>query len=357
MQNEEIRATAQLRLSQLEASPLCSIVIPCLNEEDYVEAVVQAAMEQEYPREKLEILIADGGSTDRTRAIVAALAAEDPRVRLVDNPGRFPSAGMNEGIKRSRGAVIVRMDAHAEYARNYVRASVEALRRTGAANVGGAARPRHRGRFQQALCTALGSRLGMGGAAFRDPDREGFVDTVFNGAFRREVFEQVGLFDASARTNEDAEMNQRIIEAGGRVFLSRDVVAYYYPRASLRALSRQYFSYGKGRARTLLRHRRLLSLRPVIPFMTVSTFAVLGALSLAFSVFAPLFYAALLVYALAVVAESARLAAGAGLRLVPLFAAIFPAMHMAHGLGFAAGLVANARARLDRRQPDLLHAR
>jgi cellulose synthase/poly-beta-1,6-N-acetylglucosamine synthase-like glycosyltransferase len=357
MINETIRAAAHVRLPQLDLCPSCSIVIPCLNEELYIEPVVRAAMEQEYPREKLEILVADGGSTDRTRAIVAALAAEDPRVRLVDNPGRFPSAGMNEGIKRSRGAVIVRMDAHAEYALDYVRASVDALRRTGAANVGGAARPRHKGRFQQALCVALGSRLGMGGAAFRDPDREGFVDTVFNGAFRREVFEQIGLFDASARTNEDAEMNQRIIESGGRVFLSREVVAYYYPRASLHALARQYFSYGKGRARTLLRHGRLLSPRPVIPFMTVSTFAVLGALSLAVPASAPLLHTAALVYGAAIVAESARLAAHAELRLLPLFVAIFPAMHAAHGAGFAAGLWANAGARLDRRDPDLLVAR
>ena len=145
----------------------------------------------------LEILVADGGSRDATRAIVARLAAEDPRVRLVDNPGRFPSAGLNEGIRRASGAVIVRMDAHAEYAADYVVVAVETLRRTGATAAGGAARAKAQSRFQLALCAALSSPLGVGGSAYRDASREGFVESVWGGAFRREVFErQVGLFDA-----------------------------------------------------------------------------------------------------------------------------------------------------------------
>src|SRR6185312_3778855 len=137
--------------------------------------------------------------------------------------------------------VIVRMDAHAEYAPDYVACGVDALRRTGAAVAGGAARALANAPFQRALTAALSSPLGVGGSAYRDPTREGFVESVWGGAFRREVFEEVGLFDAGARANEDAELNQRIIEAGGSVYLSRDLVSYYYPRASLRELAAQYF--------------------------------------------------------------------------------------------------------------------
>ena len=131
---EVIRSEQGRRLSlpPLGERPTCSIVIPCLDEEAYIEAAVRGAMGQRYPASRLEILVCDGGSRDATRAIVAGLAAEDPRVSLVDNPGRYPSAGLNEGIRRASGAVIVRMDAHAEYAPDYVATAVETLRRTGA---------------------------------------------------------------------------------------------------------------------------------------------------------------------------------------------------------------------------------
>lgn len=331
--------SGRLTLPPLGERPTCSIIIPCLNEEPYIEAVVRAAMLQQYPASLVEILVCDGGSTDRTREIVQRIAAEDPRVLLVDNPGRFPSAGMNEGIRRARGAVIVRMDAHAEYAPDYVPASIDALRRTGATTAGGAARSRARSPFQRALCAALGSPLGVGGSAYRNPAREGFVESVWSGAFRREVFEHVGLFDAEARANEDAELNQRIIEAGGTVYLSRDIVAFYYPRSSLAALASQYYGYGKGRARTLIRRRRLLSPRPLVPFATVTTIALLALLAIALPVTWPLLALAVLGYAGIVVAEAFRVARRTDLRLLPLLVTIFPTMHAAHGAGVWAGLI------------------
>jgi glycosyltransferase involved in cell wall biosynthesis len=347
--------TGRLLLPPLEERPTCSIVIPCLNEEPYIEAVVRAAMTQHYPPGLIEILVADGGSTDRTRAVVAALAREDPRVRLLDNPGRFPSAGMNEGIRRASGSVIVRMDAHAEYAPDYVAAAVDALRRTGATTAGGAARSRARSGFQRALCAALGSPLGVGGSAYRDPSREGFVESVWSGAFRREVFERVGLFDAEARANEDAELNQRIIEAGGSVYLSRDIVAFYYPRSSLGALFTQYFSYGKGRARTLLRRRRLLSPRPLVPFAAVTTFALLLALALPVPLVRPLLVVAALLYASVIAAEAFRVARRTELALLPRLLVIFPTMHAAHGAGVWAGLWRWVGATLP--EPERLPAR
>jgi glycosyltransferase involved in cell wall biosynthesis len=347
--------SGRLILPPLEERPTVSIVIPCLDEEPYIEAVVRAAMTQRYPKGLLEILVCDGGSRDRTRAIVLGLARQDPRVVLVDNPGRFPSAGMNEGIRRAHGAVIVRMDAHAEYAPDYVAAAVDALRRTGATTAGGAARARAKAPFQRALCAALGSPLGVGGSAYRDANREGFVESVWSGAFRREAFERVGLFDAEARANEDAELNQRIIEAGGTVYLSRDIVSFYYPRSSLGALARQYFAYGKGRARTLLRRRRLLSPRPLVPFAAVTMFAVLILLALALPQARPVLAAAALVYAGAVAFEAVRVARRTAIAHLPWLLVIFPVMHGAHGAGVWAGLVRWMGAPLG--EPERLPAR
>ena len=336
----------RLIVPPLEARPLCSVVIPCLNEARDIEAVVRGAMEQRYPPHQLEILVADGGSTDETRAIVERLAAEDARVQLVDNPGRFPSSGMNVGIRRARGTVIIRMDAHAAYAADYVLASVEALRQTGACNAGGAARARPRSTFQRAVSAALSSPLAVGGSAYRDPTREGFVETVFNGAFRREVIEHVGLYDERARTNEDAELNQRIIEAGGRVFLSRSIIAFYYPRSTLRGLAAQYFGYGQGRARTLLRRRRLLSARPLVPFAALTIFVVLAVFAALVPGTAWVLAVACELYAGVLVIEAARLAA-TDLRFFPLLLVIFPLMHAAHGLGVWEGLFRYAGVELD----------
>lgn len=345
----------RLIVPPLDARPLCSVVIPCLNEARDIEAVVRGAMEQRYPPHQLEILVADGGSTDETRAIVERLAAEDARVQLVDNPGRFPSSGMNAGIRRARGTVIIRMDAHAAYAADYVLASVEALRRTGACNVGGAARARHRSTFQRAVSAALSSPLAVGGSAYRDPTREGFVETVFNGAFRREVIEHVGLYDERARTNEDAELNQRIIEAGGRVFLSRSIIAFYYPRATLRGLAAQYFGYGQGRARTLLRRRWLLSARPLVPFAALTIFAVLAVFAALVPGTAWVLAVACEFYVGVVVIEAARLAA-TNLRFFPLLLVIFPIMHAAHGLGVWEGFFRYAGVELDpHRSPSAPH--
>ena len=345
----------RLSLPPLEERPLCSIIIPCLNEEASIEAVLRAAMDQRYPYDRLEILVADGGSTDDTRAIVLRLSREDPRITLVDNPGRFPSAGMNEGIRRARGAVILRMDAHAEYALDFVDAAVAALRRTGATTAGGAARTRARSPFQRALCAALSSPLGVGGSAYRDPSREGYVESVWSGAFRREVFERVGLFDAEARANEDAELNQRIIEAGGTVYLSREMVAFYYPRASLPALFAQYLAYGKGRARTLLRRRKVLSPRPFVPFVALTAFALLAVLSAALAPARLLLAALALLYAGAVVIEALRIARRTDMAHFSKLLLIFPVMHCAHGAGVWAGLRRWLGA--DLRDPERLPAR
>ena len=322
------------------SEPLVSIAMPAFNEERYIEACIASVQAQDYPRDKIEILIADGRSTDRTREILAGLAAVDPRIRVVDNPDRLQAPGLNRLVREARGEIVVRMDVHCEYAPDYVRRCVEVLERTGADNVGGAQRARAKTAFQRALCAALGSPLGVGGARYRSADAEGPADTVFLGAFRRRVFETVGMWDPGAITNEDAELNQRLIDAGGQVYLSREIEVYYYPRDSFKTLAKQYWKYGVGRARTLLKHGRFLNVRPMIPFAMV----VGGALLVAVPPLWPIAPAAFAAYALATGAEAVRVARPLGARAVLTAWRIFPVLHASHGAGFAAGLWRYLRA-------------
>jgi glycosyltransferase involved in cell wall biosynthesis len=316
-------------------SPSLTIALPCLNEVGFAEGCLRSIRTQTCPPESIEIVIAEGGSTDGTRAILERLAREDGRIRVLDNPDRIQAAGLNRILAEARGDVLVRMDVHCEYAPDYVEKCLEVLERTGADNVGGAQRCRGRTPFEKAVCAALRSPLGAGGAAYRDPSREGWVDTVFLGAYRRVVLERLGGWDPGAITNEDAELNQRLVDAGGRIYLSREIVVHYVPRGSFQALARQYFRYGRGRARTLRKHARFLTIRPALPFLAVASALGLVAalpwtnvgLYVAGAAFAVVF------------AEAVRVGSGGGARQVALVAAILPLLVVSHGLGFAAGLL------------------
>lgn len=330
-----------------------SIVMPAYNEENYIEACIASVQAQDYPKEQIEILVADGRSTDKTREILARLSAADPRIRMIDNPARLQAAGLGLLVKEASGDVIVRMDVHCEYAPDYVRKCVETLERTGADNVGGAQRAKARTAFQQALCAALESPLGVGGAKYRSAEAEGYVDTVFLGAFKRRVFETIGLWDPGAITNEDAELNQRILDSGGQIYLSRDIVVHYFPRDSLKALAKQYFRYGRGRARTLLKLGTVPTLRPFLPFAMVAG----GAALLAIPPLWPVAAAAFTTYALACGAEAIRVGRKGGPAAIATIAAIFPTLHVSHGVGVAAGFLQYLRKPDWPAEPERVEAR
>lgn len=326
-------------LPPLAKEPFVSIVIPCYQEEEHIEKVVRKAAEQRYPAENIEIFVVDGGSDDKTREIVESLAAMDSRIKLLHNPARLQASAMNLAIVRSRGEVIVRMDAHADYDEGYVAAAVSALRRTGALNVGGPVRLRAKTPFQAALCVALESPLGVGGSGAWNVSRTGFVESVWGGAFRRQTFSLVGLYDPAAKTNEDAELCQRIIEKGGRVYQCRHVINHYYPRKSFGALIRQYFAYGLGRARTFCRHGRLLTARPMIPFLSLMVFSILAAAALIESALILVVAGLGIMYSVIVFLEAIRVSLRTNVWLFPRVMLMFPLMHLAHALGFAAGLL------------------
>ncbi|MFN0054078.1 MAG: glycosyltransferase family 2 protein [Planctomycetales bacterium] len=316
--------------------PFVSLVMPAYKEELYIEKCLESLLNQDYPADRVEILVADGGSPDKTREIVNRISETHPCVRLLDNSEhRIQCYGMNIAIQASRGELILVVDAHAKYAGDYVNKLVEVFERTGADAAGGAMRADYHTWFQKALCAALDSPLGVGGAAYRSAEKEGWVDVVFPGAFRRSTLEKVGLYDTNAIDNEDSELFQRISEAGGKVYLSRDVVVHYYPRRNLRLLFKQYFKYGGGRARTLIVHRGLAVVRPLIPFLSVVTGLTLLIVP-ALRPIAPYVFGA---YGALTLLEAIRVGRKAGWWAIPVVWSIFWTLHLSHGLGMMTGLV------------------
>lgn len=245
-------------------TPFVSVIIPARNAAAQLAPTLTALLAGDYPPERMEVLVVDGASADGTAALLDDLAARDPRVRRLHNPAGSTPAGLNVGLRAARGKVIVRLDAHALPAPDYVSACVAALARTGADAVGGRMVGVGTTPFGRAVARATSQPFGAGDAAFR-LGGEGPVDTVYLGAWPRRVFERVGLFDEGLARNQDYEFCERIRRAGGVVWLDPAIRTTTLTRGDPAGLARQYFGYGRGRAGTLARHPGSLRLRQVVP--------------------------------------------------------------------------------------------
>lgn len=319
-----------------EASePIVAVIVPCRNERDHIEAFVGDVLRQHTGDWALEVIVADGQSDDGTRECLQALAAREPRLRWIDNPGRIVSTGLNLAIAAARGEVVVRMDVHTRYAEDYVLQCVRALASTDAMCVGGPWVAEGRTPAQRAIAAAFQSRIGSGGAASRRTDFSGWVDTVYLGAWRRADLQRLGGFDETLVRNQDDELSLRIHRQGGRVWQSADIRSVYVPRPSLAALYRQFSQYGYWKIPVIRKHRLPASPRHVAPF---AFFAGLGGLAVAAPFWAPagvLLAVLLLMYLAALVAgtHAQRAALGAD---VPgwLTLAAVATMHLGYAVGF-----------------------
>jgi len=244
---------------RLPAQPLVSVVIPALNEERYIVALLNSLAQQDYGAKHIEVLVADGGSADRTRELVLGYEGPFARLMLVDNPRRNTAAGLNAGMRVARGDCWIILGAHSEVRSDFVRSSVEALRRTGAAGVGGPLETRGEGTVGRAIAAAMSSPFGVGDAKFRYAEREEEVDTIAFGCYHRRTWEVAGEFDEDAPAGDDDEYNARIREAGGRLVLTPQIRSAYYARSSFEGLARQYWGYGLAKSRQA---KQGVSLRP-----------------------------------------------------------------------------------------------
>lgn len=314
----------------LSEFPPVSVVMAVRNEATRIDATLDAVLTQDYPG-PIEVVVADGGSTDGTPAILQHRAATEPRLRVVDNPDRSAAAGLNRAIASSTGTVVVRCDGHSELSPGYVRLAVEVLHQTGAANVGGLQLAEGTTLLERAVAIAMTTPFGVGNARFRYSSVAGPTDTVYLGTFPREVLDEVGGFDTGMIRNQDYELNYRLRRSGRIVWFDPRLRVTYRPRSSLGALWRQYLDYGRWKRVMLLRNPGSLAARQTAPPLLIIglTLSVLAAVvGVPFWWIVPAGYAAFL--AMATLTEAIRRRD----RAASLLPVVITTMHLAWGTGF-----------------------
>lgn len=332
--------------------PFVSLLIPIRNEARYIERCLQAVLAQDYPPKRMEVLVIDGMSTDGTREKVQALIESRkgtaPEIVLLDNPPGIVPTGLNIGLRRARGEIIVRVDGHCVIAPNYVSACVAHIKNLGVDGVGGPMESIGETSTAQLIATVMSSPFGVGNSFFRTvTGKTMFVDTVPFPAYTKEIIRKAGLYDEELVRDQDDEYNYRIRALGGRVLLADDVRSRYFSRASLKSLWRQYFQYGYWKVRVLQKHPLQMRPRQFVPPLFV--LALIFSMLLAF--IPGVRWLALVVpglYLLANLTASLITAAKKGWRLFPLLPLAFAILHLSYGLGFLAGLVRFARRWRDR---------
>ena len=319
----------------LPQRPLVSIVIPCLNEERYITNLLDSLSAQDYGPDGIEVVVADGGSTDRTRALVDDYPSRFQRLALVDNPKRITVGGLNAGMDATTGDCWIIIGAHSVVREDFVRASVDALQRTGAACVGGPIETVGEGAMGRAIAAAMSSPFGVGDAKFRYAEREGEVDTVPFGCYHRLVWDVVGRFDESVDGADEDSYNARLIEAGGRIVLVPEIRSTYYPRRTFKALAKQYWEYGAAKG-TLLSRGRPLQPRHFVPAGMVVGGPALALFGLVFWPARAALVALALAYPGVGLLTGRKAAEKAGANPLAAFAAA-ATMHATYGSGFIAG--------------------
>jgi succinoglycan biosynthesis protein ExoA len=316
-----------------EPLPHITLVLPVLNEAAYIEDCLRSLLDDPYPRERIEVLVVDGASTDDTVAIVERLKQEFPVLRVLANPRRLQAAAFNLAWRAAHplSRWLIRCDAHARYPRGFISRCVAAGAQSGAALIVYADAPIGRSCFQRAVAYAQNSKIGVGGAVYRLGTVSGFVDHGKHGAFRRDILEADLLYDESFAINEDSELSHRIIAAGHRIWLEKDLAVGYFPRHNVTGLWRQYYRYGKGRVRTYAKHN--LTMKPrqaaTILLLAGNIASVLGG-----ALVHPFLFAFVGAYVLALLAAAIAGAIQRRDACVVLSALAYAVMHHAWPIGY-----------------------
>ena len=333
----------------IDTPPTISITLPIRNEADFIQRGLAALLSQDYTG-SMEILIADGMSTDDTRekihSLIASFSASQPSVILIDNPGKIVPTGINIALRQSKGDIIIRVDGHTIISPDYVRQCVDALQRTNADNVGGRMNAISTTPFGEAVALATSTSFGIGGGRFHYSDLEEQVDTVYMGAWHRQVFEKNGLFDEELVRDQDDEFNYRLLENGGRILLCPGIKSEYTVRSSPLALWKQYYQYGFWKVRVFQKHPRQMRMRQFVP--PVFALALILSILLAFSVLVfpisipftlLLSFLLPLLYILVNIFASLSTARKHGWEYLTLLPFIFAILHLSYGSGFLVGLI------------------
>ena len=319
--------------------PRVSVLLPVRNEASFIERSVRSVLAQDYPAERMEIIVIDGQSDDGTCQIVAALMAEHQNLRLIDNPGRIVATGLNLGVIEAAGEIIVRVDGHCEIASDYVRRCVEHIRQ-GADGVGGSVQTIGQTPLAQVIAVAMSSKFGVGDSAFRTlTGRTMLADTVPFPAYTRTIIDKAGPYDTELVRNQDDEYNYRLRKMGARILLAGDVQSRYYSRSSLRSLWRQYRQYGYWKVRVLQKHPFQMSARQFVPPLFVAA-VIAAACAAPFSLAGRITLLAILsAYGVANLAAVVTVARRRDVPRPAILPLAFATLHTAYGVGFLAGLL------------------
>lgn len=317
--------------------PKVSLIVAMRNEERYIEGCLCSLAAQDYPAGALEVLVFDGGSTDRSWEIASRVVDAQPGWKLRENPGVTQSAGWNLGIEAATGDVIGIVSAHSEVAADYVSSAAETLERTGADMVGGPMRAAGHGAISQAVALATSTPFGVGGARFHYIDREEEVDTVYMGLCRQDVYRRFRFGEDMVR-NQDDELSSRLRHNGGTIVCNPAIRSLYRTRATYRSLSRQYFQYGCWKVRVIQKHPAQARVHQFVPAAFVSC-VLLSAAGAAVSMTARVALGSFLgVYAAANLGASLHARRGSDWRIALLLPVTFASLHVSYGLGFLVGL-------------------
>ncbi len=286
--------------------PSVSIIVPCFNEQNTINQLLEAIYAQTFPRADLEVVIADGMSDDGTRAVISTFADVHPDLRIVvvDNLKRNIPAGLNCALEKSMGDIIIRLDAHSMPYPNYVENCVADLESGLGENVGGVweIRPSAKTWIAQSIAAAAAHPLGVGDAFYRHAVKSAYVDTVPFGAFKRDLLALIGFFDETLHTNEDYEFNARIIKSGGKIWLNPAIRSVYFARNTFWGLAKQYFRYGFWKWCMLRRYPDTLRWRQALPPLFVLSLVILSILGIFLPLFQLILAAEIILYAFTLIA-------------------------------------------------------
>jgi glycosyltransferase involved in cell wall biosynthesis len=323
--------------------PLVSIIIPCRNEEKYIGKCLDSILKQDYPKERIEVLVIDGMSEDRTRKIVEDYSPKFSLIEILENPNKFTPFGLNIGVKNAKGEIIIRIDAHATYLKDYISKCIEYLQKYNADNVGGVLMTKSGANtfFAKAIALALSYSFGAGDSYFRTGvKRPKWVDTVFGGCYKKEVFQKIGLFNENLVRSQDLEFNLRLKKAGGKILLVPNIVSYYYPKSNLKDFFIHNFEDGIWVIFPLKLVKIPFRLRHYIPFIFVLSLLGTGILGILLPVFLWLFLFILGLYFSVSIYFSIKISAKEkDVRFLFLLPVVFVTRHIGYGLGSIWGLM------------------
>jgi succinoglycan biosynthesis protein ExoA len=323
-----------------EDLPLVSVIIAVRNDGSHLRRCFAALSAQDYPGDRIEVVIADGRSTDSTPAAISDFSREAHlKIVSVDNPRLRAAAGFNTALKLAEGKLIVLLGARAEPAKDFISESLRVLVRTGADVVGGVVMGDAKGFESEAVALALASPFGVGDARYRYASQPGYVDTLNYGMYRRELFDELGSFDEQLIDVEDDEFNYRLRQAGKRLYLSPSIRCAYHVRPTLSSLAGQYARYGFPKIRVLLKHPRQMRPRQFVPAALVGAVAVAALGSVRFASARRFLLLIAAVYGAGSMAASVATARKSGWRYLPLLPFAFAGMHFGYGTASLLGAV------------------